>query len=304
MERPLVLELKANSLDDGPGIRTASLFKGCPLDCIWCHNPESKKAGAELSVATEDCIGCFTCKTVCPLGAAGPDRPGIVDRSICDNCFRCTETCPPKGLQRVGLEMSMEDIVARCVSDKVFFDVSGGGVTLSGGEPTLFPECIGELCRKLKEEDINLHMETCGMFDYERVREHILPYLSSIYMDIKIMDREKHKKYCGVYNDTILENFRRLWKDSKELGVDLLPRTPLIPNITYTEENLKAIAAFYRELGVGKTELLPYNPTWYTKNAKLGLTLNEELQGLDSWQSPEKIKLCKKIFTEQGIECI
>ena len=93
MERPLVLELKANSLDDGPGIRTAIFFKGCPLDCIWCHNPESKKAGPELSVSMDECIGCFTCKNVCPLGAAGPDRPGIVDRSICDNCFLCTETC-------------------------------------------------------------------------------------------------------------------------------------------------------------------------------------------------------------------
>ena len=108
----------------------------------------------------------------------------------------------------------------------------------------------------------------------------------------------------GVYNDTILENFRRLLQDSKEMGFDLLPRTPLIPNITDTDENLASIAAFYTELGVTKTELLPYNPTWYSKNTKLGLTLNEELRGLDSWQSPEKIKHCKDIFINKGIECI
>ena len=252
----------------------------------------------------DECIGCFTCKNVCPLGAAGPDRPGIVDRSICDNCFLCTETCPPKGLQRVGIEMPMDEIVARCVSDKVFYDVSGGGVTISGGEPTLFPEWVGELCQKLNDAGIRIHMETSGMFDYEKVREHILPHLSSIYMDIKIMDREKHRKYCGIYNDTILENFRRLLQDSKEMGFDLLPRTPLIPNITDTDENLESIAAFYTELGVTKTELLPYNPTWYSKNTKLGLTLNEELRGLDSWQSPEKIQHCKNIFINKGIECI
>ena len=114
MDKPLVLELKANSLDDGPGIRTAVFFKGCPLDCIWCHNPESKKTYAELSVAAEECIGCFSCKNVCPQHAVGPDRPGILDRSLCDDCFLCTEVCPPKGLQRVGKDMTMGGGLACC----------------------------------------------------------------------------------------------------------------------------------------------------------------------------------------------
>lgn len=304
MKQPLVLELKANSLDDGPGIRTAIFFKGCPLRCIWCHNPESKSPEAELSVSLDDCIGCFTCRNVCPKGAASPDKPGIVDRTVCDLCFECTAACPPKGLQRVGKDMSVEELVQKCVSDKTFYDVSGGGVTLSGGEPCMFPEWVGGLCKRLHEEGIRIHIETAGLFDYDKVREYMLPYVSSIFMDIKIIDREAHRKYCGVYNDIILQNFKRFLEDAKVMGFDYLTRTPLIPNITDTDENLAAIAKLYKENGVARTELLPYNPTWYIKAKKLGVPVAEEVKGLDTWQTPEKIEHCKQFFLREGIECI
>ena len=303
VDHPLVLELKANSLDDGPGIRTAIFFKGCPLNCIWCHNPESKRVEAELSVAASECIACDTCKNVCPYGAADPRKPGIIDRTKCVDCFECVKTCPPKGLTRVGQDMSIEEIIKKCVSDKPFYDVSGGGVTLSGGECTMFPEWMGALAKRLTEEGIHVHMETAGLCSYDKLREYLLPYVSSIYMDIKLIDREKHKRYCGVYNDVILDNFRKLWKDRDELGFTLLPRTPLIPDITDTDENLRDIVAFYKEVGVTETELLPYNPTWYSKTEKLGISVAEELRGLDSWQSPEKIAHCKSIFRENGIQC-
>ena len=303
MERPLVLELKGNSLDDGPGIRTAVFFKGCPLNCVWCHNPESKRVEAELSVSLADCIGCGTCKNVCPQRAADPKQPGIVDRDKCVRCFACAESCPPKALQRVGKEMPMEDIIKKCVADKPFYDVSGGGVTLTGGEPTMFTEWVGELARLLNEEGIRVHIETCGMFNYEKVREKLLPYVSSIYMDVKIADCEAHKRYCGVYNDTILENFRRLAADSKEMRFSFLPRTPLIPEITDTDENLTAIMRLYKETGITKTELLPYNPTWYGKTEKLGVSVPAELEGVTHWQSSEKLEHCKDIFRLEGIEC-
>ncbi len=303
MESPLVLELKGNSLDDGPGIRTAVFFKGCPLSCIWCHNPESKRIEAELSVSTADCIGCGTCRSVCPQGAADPSRPGIVDRTKCVRCFTCVQNCPPKALQRVGEQMSMEEIIRRCAADKPFYDVSGGGVTLTGGEPTMFTDWVGELARRLTEEGIRVHIETSGMFSYENVREKLLPYVSSIYMDVKIFDREAHRKYCGIYNDVILENFRKLVRDSREMGFSFLPRTPLIPDITDTDDNLEAIARLYTETGVEKTELLPYNPTWYTKTEKLGVGLADEIRGLTSWQSREKTEHCKDIFRRNGIEC-
>jgi pyruvate formate lyase activating enzyme len=135
------------------------------------------------------------------------------------------------------------------------------------------------------------------------VREKLLPFVSSIYMDVKIIDREDHKKYCGVYNDVILDNFRRLVTDSAEMGFSFLPRTPLIPGITDTDENLEAISGLYKETGVKKTELLPYNPTWYGKNEKLGINLADELEGVKSWQSNEKMEHCKNIFRREGIEC-
>ena len=279
MESPLVLELKGNSLDDGPGIRTAVFFKGCPLRCIWCHNPESKNAEAELSVSLADCIGCGTCRSVCPHGAADPSKPGIVDRTKCVRCFTCAQNCPPKALQRVGEQMSIDDIVKKCAADKPFYDVSGGGVTLTGGEPTMFTDWVGELAQKLNEAGMRVHVETSGMFSYDKLREKLLPFVSSIYMDVKIIDREDHKKYCGVYND------------------------PLIPGITDTDENLEAIAGLYKETGVKKTELLPYNPTWYGKNEKLGISLADELEGVKSWQSNEKMEHCKNIFRREGIEC-
>ncbi|MBQ6314351.1 MAG: glycyl-radical enzyme activating protein [Mogibacterium sp.] len=303
MDRPLVLELKGNSLDDGPGIRTAIFFKGCPLRCIWCHNPESKSVKAELSVSTADCIGCGTCRKVCPHKAADPGQQGIVDRSKCVLCFTCTEHCPPKALQRVGEPMLMDDIINKCAKDKPFYDVSGGGVTLTGGEATMFPEWVGELAGRLADSGIRVHLETCGHFSYDKVREHLLPHISSIYMDVKLIDRELHKKYCGVYNDVILENFRRLVRDSAEMGFAFLPRTPLIPDITDTDENLTAIAELYLETGIRKTELLPYNPTWYSKTAKLGVEVDAALDGVTSWQSKDKLEHCKDIFKSRGIEC-
>ncbi len=304
MKAPLVLEMKGNSLDDGPGIRTAIFFKGCPLSCIWCHNPESKKAEAQLSVSLDDCIGCGTCEKTCPEGAASPQKEGIVDRSRCTLCFKCTETCPPKALERVGKEYSVEEIVEKCAKDKPFYNVSGGGVTLTGGEATMFAEWVGELAKALNEEGIRVHLETCGCFNYEKVGECLLPYVSSIYMDIKLFDPVSHQKYCGVSSELILKNFERLLRDSKEMGFSLLPRTPLIPDITDTDENLTAIAEFYKKLEVTETELLPYNPTWYKKTAKLGIGLDKELEGLDHWQTKEKLEHCKSIFTERNIECL
>ncbi len=303
MDSPLVLELKGNSLDDGPGIRTAIFFKGCPLSCVWCHNPESKRVGAELSAAAADCIGCGTCKKLCPQGAADPARAGIVDRTKCVLCFACTQSCPPKALQRVGEPMPADDIVKRCAADKPFYDVSGGGVTLTGGEATMFPDWVGDLARKLTEQGIRVHLETCGYFDYGKVRAKLLPYVSSIYMDVKMIDRDAHKKHCGVYNDIILDNFRKLLADSADMGFDFLPRTPLIPDITDTDENLAAIAQLYKETGVIKTELLPYNPTWYGKTEKLGISVPQELDGVTHWQSNEKLEHCKEIFRREGIEC-
>ena len=303
MNTPLLLEIKGNSLDDGPGIRSVVFFKGCPLSCIWCHNPESKRIPAELSYDPELCIGCRTCLEVCPAGALSTENQYYISRSRCTLCFKCVEKCPAKALTRVGSEPDMGEILKKLTSDKPFYDVSGGGVTLSGGEATLCTEWVGELAKKLKESGIRVLVETCGFFDYSRVEEHLLPYLSDIYCDIKLYDREQHKKYCGVYNDIILENFAHMYRDREKYGYSIMPRVPLIPGITDTDENLTAIADYMQSVGVEKTDLLPYNPTWYSKNFKLGLELDDALSDVNGWQSKEQLEHAKSIFISRNIQC-
>ena len=303
MQKPLILDIKCNSLDDGPGIRSVVFFKGCPLSCIWCHNPESKRAYQEISYDTKECIGCGKCREVCPANALSADNRYYIDRDKCNLCFRCADVCPSKAISRVGVEYDDDELLKKLLSDKPFYDVSGGGVTLSGGEATLCTEYVGNLAKKLHENGIKVLLETCGQFDYTMAEQYLLPYLDDIYMDIKLLDREEHKKYCGVYNDTILENFARLYGDKEKYSYSLLPRIPLIPGITDTEENLTAIADFMKKTGVIKTDLLPYNPTWYSKNEKIGVELNEVLEGKDSWQSRETIDRIKEIFKTRNIEC-
>lgn len=303
MKAPLVLEIKGNSLDDGPGIRSVVFFKGCPLSCIWCHNPESKRVPAEISYDRTSCIGCGTCLKNCPEHAIDPAASNFIDREKCTLCFECTEHCPAKALTRVGREMTHEELLKKLLSDKPFYDISGGGVTLSGGEATLCTEWVGLLARRLHENGVRVLIETCGFFNYELAEEQLLPYLDHIFCDIKIIDRDKHKKYCGVYNDVILANFRRMYADREKFGYTIMPRVPLIPDITDTDENLTAIAEYMSSVGVTKTDLLPYNPTWYSKNDKLGLSLHPELENAKSFQSKEKLEHAKEIFIKRNIQC-
>ena len=306
MKQPLVLEVKCNSLDDGPGVRSVVFFKGCPLSCIWCHNPESKRASAQLSFDRDSCIGCRTCMAVCPHSAIDITKASEqfpVDRDICEGCFTCVSSCPAKAITRMGNPMTHEELLKKLLADKVFYDISGGGVTLSGGEATLCTEWVGLLAKMLHENGVRVLIETCGFFDYGLAAEHLLPFVDDIFCDIKIFDREKHKKYCGVYNDVILENFRRMTEDREKFGFNLMPRVPLVPGITDTEENLTQIADFMASCGVEKTDLLPYNPTWYSKTDKLGIELAPELQGLDSWQDNADIARMKEIFKKRNIKC-
>jgi len=300
--RPLILDIKGNSLDDGPGIRSVVFFKGCPLDCVWCQNPESKRAAPELMRAGEKCVGCGACVEVCPEKAVSPDNTGFIDRARCTLCFKCVDECPSIAFTRAGVEKSIDEIVKEVTRFKGFFDETGGGVTLSGGEPLLYMDFASELLKRLKVEGINTLIETCGLFDMKKFESLILPYTDIIYMDIKFVDPGLHKKYCGVSNDRILENFKILNARCGAGNFKLVPRTPLIPGITDGDGEIKALAAFYNVNGVTATVLLPNNPIWLEKLEKLGMTADIGAGGrIREFYSEEDKKRVVRLFEEKGI---
>jgi len=202
----------------------------------------------------------------------------------------------------VGKTVDIKDVVSVVAKDKPFYKNSGGGVTLSGGEPTLYIDFLSDLLKKLKEDGIHTLIETCGLFEFESFEKKVLPYIDTIYYDIKILDSEIHQQFCGVKNDRILENFCKFNFLSSETSFELLARTPLIPDITATEENLTGIADFLKAQGVLQTRLLAYNPLWHEKNDKIG-TLNafENDQKMTSWIPQEKLEIYHSIYTKKGI---
>ena len=297
---PLILEIKGNSLDDGPGIRSVVFFKGCPLSCVWCHNPESQKVRPELSYDKTTCIGCNTCVDTCREGTIKAASPMRIDRARCTLCLECVETCPSHALEQVGRQMTVDEIVRVVMRDKPFYDVSGGGVTLSGGEPTLAASFVGELLQTLKGEGVHTLMETCGHFSMESFRSDLLPYLDTIYFDLKLIDSREHVRYCGLSNEIILKNFKTL--NEAASGI-VMPRVPLVPGITDRDENLTGIATYLSRLNVKRVALLAYNPLWPDKCEKIGAVDRFPATGASrSWMSKEREQACREIFERMGIQ--
>lgn len=263
---PLIVNIKRQSHEDGPGIRSVVFFKGCPLRCIFCHSPETQNPKAEIAFSASQCLRCGDCAKACPENAIDLDRPERIRRDICTLCGECVKACPGKGLRMIGKHYEIEELTEILLRDYPFYRHSGGGVTISGGECTLYPDYLQLLLQGLKEVRTHLAIETCGFFEYSSFKKKILPYLDIIYYDIKIMDEENHKKYTGRSNRRILENFRKLLKE----GVEVHPRVPLVPGITATEENLTAIVGFLCETGAKDITLLPYNPLGFEMAAQLG----------------------------------
>ena len=263
---PLIVDVKRGSTEDGPGIRTTVFFKGCPLACKWCQNPETLDPKAEIGFYPQDCIDCLDCAEACPEGAILRNGGIRLDRSKCKRCGTCTEVCPSRGLRRIGEYREIEVLLELLLRDRAFYATSEGGVTMGGGEPTLWPEYVGELLRRLKSQGIHTAMQTCGYFEYSTFREELLPWLDLIMYDLKILDSEDHRRHTGHDNEKILENIVRLSKEDTEV----IPRIPLIPGFTTSRENLAGISEFLRENGFRRCSLLPYNPLGLSKWEPLG----------------------------------
>lgn len=267
----LVFDIKRDSSEDGPGIRTTVFLKGCPLKCQWCHNPEGISRQPSLSFRAEKCApaNCGApCVKACPEGAllkAG--RAVIARHDACSRCEKCFPLCEAKALEPVGQRMTVEEVFQRVIIDRPFFKSSGGGVTLSGGEPTQQMKFASALLQRLKQAGIHTAIETCGLFAFPAFVRELLPYLDLIYFDFKLMDDAASRHYTGAPSAPMLENFELLLKTAK---IPVVPRIPLIPGITATPENLAAIAAYLRERGVSQCALLPYNPLWQDKLKRVG----------------------------------
>ncbi|ETR73583.1 MAG: Glycyl-radical enzyme activating protein family [Candidatus Magnetoglobus multicellularis str. Araruama] len=290
-----ILEITGNSLDDGPGIRSVIFFKGCPLSCVWCHNPESQRTASEISYDPQECLVCNDCIKACLYNALSRDYPFFVNRNICTNCFECVNICPTGALSRVGNNRDISDIIAEVEKDRPFFQTSNGGVTISGGEPTLQMDALSELLKGFREKAIHTLLETCGYFHWDSFQKKVLPHLDMIYFDIKFLNSEAHQHYCGKDNTRILNNFENLIHARGQTVV--LPRIPLIPDITATEKNLSDIAEFLNQLGVTQAHLMEYNPLWLDKNLKMGIVNPyDQNSRMSQWMTAEEIKKYNKIL--------
>jgi len=269
--RALIFDIKRDCSEDGPGIRTTVFFKGCPLSCTWCQNPEGKEKHLQISFDANRCKPelCNTaCINVCEAHCLSFVDKLHVNHDQCTRCDHCFDVCPTKALEPVGYWITLDDLLYRILIDEPFFQSSGGGVTLSGGEVTQQMPFIHQLLKALKTRGIHTAIETSGFFNYRKFQQLVLPWLDLIYFDLKLIDEEQSREFTGQGNHLILENFNRLIEQD---DVAVIPRIPLIPNITATEKNLSGIAHLLNKLHVSGATLLPYNPLWQDKLKKLDL---------------------------------
>lgn len=278
MNTATILNVQRFSLHDGPGIRTTVFVKGCPLNCLWCHNPESIDYGVEISVADNRCLGCGLCEPVCSHGLTGRvDLDSTVNRptDICEHCGSCAEACPSGARELLGRGVSVKQMVAEVVRDAVYFEESSGGVTFSGGEPLsrgnapFVLECLTELAAA----GIHTTIDTCGHVDPDTMLE-AANLADLILFDLKIMDSARHLDATGRDNQLIHTNLRSLLGNSHQVWI----RVPLIPGMTDDKENLEALGNFLVEMAgadaLPPVHILPYNHIASDKYRRLGMLHN------------------------------
>ncbi len=264
---PLIFDVARDVLKDGSGIRTTVFFKGCSLKCPWCHNPESIEPGPQIAFYANRCKQCGSCVSACPHAAYRLDHETRIDRALCTNCGLCAQACPSGALTLVGRYYEMPDLVDLLVRDKPFYDASGGGVTLSGGEATLYSEYCGDLIRTLRKRGVNVAIQTNGTFRWRTFEHLILRHVELVMFDVKIADPATHERLTGVNNTQILLNLRMMASERPDL---LLVRVPLVPGFTSGPDNCRALAELFRSHGITRVALLPYNGGWLHKAEALG----------------------------------
>ena len=289
----LITNIQKYSVHDGDGIRTTVFFKGCPLKCVWCHNPETQRFERELQYDKEKCTGCGACAGVCPNHAITmTDGKPVLDRSLCTLCGKCEVYCPEGIREIIGEEYPVKNLVRELMKDLMFYEQSGGGVTLSGGEVmAMSTEYILAIAKALKKEEVSLTIDTCGYVPYKKL-EAILPYVDTFLYDVKVMDPELHKQYIGVDNQIILENLIKL----SDAGARIYIRIPTIKEVNGNEKNMTDTIHFLKEHNIqpAQVNLLPYHNTGSSKYPKLDMEYKgNELHAPSREEMEEFVKLFK-----------
>lgn len=268
----VVFNLQKYSVHDGPGIRTLVFLKGCPLKCQWCSNPESQHAYPELLYSASKCIGtaeCGYCLQSCSTGAITEgEGKAATNRTLCSNCGSCAKICPAKALENCGKNMTVQQVLDIVEEDSVFYSRSGGGITLSGGEPLLQADFARELLKEAKQRGLDTAIETTGFAKWEDIVK-VFEYVDTVHFDIKCLDSEKHKRYTGVSNEEILRNFESVCANFPDLR--LIARTPVVPGFNDTEEEVVAISNYIKGMSrYVEYELLGYHRFGEGKYTQLG----------------------------------
>ncbi|CAH2213742.1 trans-4-hydroxy-L-proline dehydratase activase [Tepidibacter aestuarii] len=295
MKNAKIINIQKYCVHDGPGIRTTVFFKGCPLTCIWCHNPESQRYKSEIMYNEEKCSKCGECEKRCPHDCIKINEDKIInDYSICSHCENCIDFCVNNARELVGKEYSVNELMKEIEKDKVFYEESGGGVTLSGGEVMSQIDFVEQIVKNCKRKGIHVAIDTCGYAPFESY-ERIIDYVDLFLYDIKLMNSQRHEKYAGKPNELILKNLVML----SERGANINLRIPLIQGINCDDENIENMLKFIKNLNISSINLLPYHEIGKDKYKRLNINYEDELM---SKPSDERIEEIKNIFEKHNFK--
>lgn len=294
-----IFDIKRFAINDGPGIRVTLFMKGCPLRCVWCHNPEGLESRQQKMYVKKKCIGCQTCVEMCPQHGLVLTPDGIKQTAECTHCGKCVEECPTLALEMAGKEYSMDQLMNLVEKDRIVMETSGGGVTLCGGEPLMHPDYLIEILQELGRRGLHRTVDTT-LYASETTVEKVLPHTDLFMVDMKHMDSALHQKYTGVPNEPILKNIRLI----AEKGARYWIRIPLIEGVNADEENITCCAEFLKGLPTPPeiVNILPYHDIGIGKHKRLGTDYNPD-ELVMSTPSQEWQEHCVELFKSYGFDC-